>query len=249
LPEPAFTAPPEYQRTTYQQGNYGRPAPHPGVTQPVPAPPPPLQSRSGKALKWAVSALLIAALGLGSWQLAEALMERGSTSDDTNQTQTTEGDGDKNKPKPSLPIAIQDARDFDPFGDSSEKPGDIDKVYDSAPGTYWETAKYYGEFAAKFGNLKSGVGVILDLGKVQDVGKVSVTFEGSTAVELRAASGEDEPQSFESFTKVADGSGTDVDLKPSKELKARYVLVWLTELPMQSNGEYRGRVVDIKVTS
>jgi hypothetical protein len=248
-PEPAFTAPPEYQRTTYQQGNYGRPAPHPGVTQPVPAPPPPLQSRSGKALKWAVSALLIAALGLGSWQLAEALMERGSTSDDTNQTQTTEGDGDKNKPKPSLPIAIQDARDFDPFGDSSEKPGDIDKVYDSAPGTYWETAKYYGEFAAKFGNLKSGVGVILDLGKVQDVGKVSVTFEGSTAVELRAASGEDEPQSFESFTKVADGSGTDVDLKPSKELKARYVLVWLTELPMQSNGEYRGRVVDIKVTS
>ena len=75
-PEPAFTAPPEYQRTTYQQGTYGRPAPHPGVTQQVTAPPPPLQSRTGKALKWAVSALLIAALGLGSWQLADALMDR-----------------------------------------------------------------------------------------------------------------------------------------------------------------------------
>ncbi|MGC0330838.1 hypothetical protein RKD23_003828 [Streptomyces sp. SAI-170] len=248
-PEPAFTAPPEYQRTTYQQGNYGRPAPHPGVTQPVATPPPPLQSRPGKALKWAVSALLIAALGLGSWQLAEALMERGGKSDDTNQTQTTEG-GDKNKPKPSLPIAIQDARDFDPFGqDQSEKPGDIDKVYDNAPGTYWQTDKYYGEFAAKFGNLKSGVGVILDLGKVQDVGKVAVTFEGDTSVELLAADGDTEPQTFEAFTKVADGSGSAVDLKPSKELKARYVLVWLTELPLQSNGEYRGRVVDIKVTS
>ena len=35
-----------------------------GATQPVTgAPPPPLQSRTGKALKWAVSALLIAALG------------------------------------------------------------------------------------------------------------------------------------------------------------------------------------------
>ena len=75
-PEPAFTAPPEYQRTTYQQGTYGRPAPHRGATQPVPAPPPPLQSRTGKALKWAVSALLIAALGLGSWQLADALMDQ-----------------------------------------------------------------------------------------------------------------------------------------------------------------------------
>ncbi|MFJ8081620.1 protein kinase family protein [Streptomyces sp. NPDC096205] len=245
-PEPAFTAPPEYQRTTYQQGNYGRPAPHPGVTQPVAAPPPPLQSRPGKALKWAVSALLIAALGLGSWQLAEALMERGGKSDDTNQTQTTEG-GDKNKPKPSLPIAIQDARDFDPFGqDQSEKPGDIDKAYDNAPGTYWQTDHYYGP---NFANLKRGVGVILDLGKVQDVGKVTVTFEGSTSVELLAADGDVEPQTFEGFTKVAQGEGTTVDLKPTKALKARYVLVWLTDAPLQSNGEYRGRVVDIKATS
>lgn len=38
-PEPTFTAPPEYQRTSYQQG-YGRPAPHMGATQPVTAPPP-----------------------------------------------------------------------------------------------------------------------------------------------------------------------------------------------------------------
>ncbi|CAM5528229.1 hypothetical protein SVIOM342S_04120 [Streptomyces violaceorubidus] len=32
-PEPAYTAPPQYQRTAYQQGAYGRPAPRPGVTQ------------------------------------------------------------------------------------------------------------------------------------------------------------------------------------------------------------------------
>ncbi|MFJ5774761.1 protein kinase family protein [Streptomyces sp. NPDC093094] len=246
-PEPAFTAPPEYQRTTYQQGNYGRPAPHLGVTQPVPTPPPPLQSRTGKALKWAVSALLIAALGLGSWQLADALMDqRGGKSEEPGKTQTTHN-GDKNKPEPPRPIAIQDARDFDPFGqDRSEKPGDIDKVYDSAPGTYWQTDHYAG---ANFGNLKSGVGVILDLGKVQEVGKVGVTFEGSTPVQLLAADGDVEPQTFDSFTKVAEGSGETVDLKPAKALKARYVLVWLTELPLQPSGEFRGRVVDIKVTS
>jgi hypothetical protein len=248
-PEPAFTAPPEYQRTTYQQGTYGRTAPHPGVTQPVPAPPPPLQSRTGKALKWAVSALLIAALGLGSWQLADALMDQGGNADDPTQTQTTDGD-DKNaeKPKKPQPIAIQNARDFDPFGkDGSEKPGDISKVYDGIPGTYWQTDYYLG---AKFGNLKSGVGVILDLGKVQEVGNVSVTFVGSTSVELRAAQGDVEPQSFDAYTKVAGGTGTTVPLKPGKELKARYLLVWLTELPLQADsGQYRGRVVDIKVTS
>ncbi|HZF89794.1 protein kinase family protein [Streptomyces sp.] len=248
-PEPAFTAPPEYQRTTYQQGTYGRTAPHPGVTQPVPTPPPPLQSRTGKALKWAVSALLIAALGLGSWQLADALIDQGGKADDPNQTQTTDGD-DKNvdKPKKPQPIAIETASDFDPFGsDGSENSGDISKVYDTVPGTYWQTAYYLG---AKFGNLKSGVGVIVDLGKVQKVGNVTVTFVGSTSVELLAADGDAQPQSFDGYTKVADGTGTEVQLKPDKELQSRYLLVWLTELPLQADtGEYRGRVVDIKVTS
>ncbi|MEV0174479.1 protein kinase family protein [Streptomyces sp. NPDC050803] len=250
-PEPAFTAPPEYQRTTYQQGTYGRQSPHPGATQPVPAPPPPLQSRTGRALKWAVSALLIAALGLGSWQLADALMDRGGKSDETNQTQTTDGD-DKNAKKPASgkPIAIQGAHDFDPFGsDGSEKPGDISKVYDSSPGTYWQTDYYLG---AKFGNLKTGVGVILDLGKVQKVGKVTVSFVGATSVELRAASEDagSEPTSFDDYSKVAADSGTSVTLKPGDDLKSRYLLVWLTELPVQADtGEYRGRVVDIKVTS
>ncbi|AWT44289.1 MULTISPECIES: protein kinase family protein [Streptomyces] len=248
-PEPAFTAPPEYQRTTYQQGTYGRPAPHPGVTQPVPAPPPPLQSRTGKALKWAVSALLIAALGLGSWQLADALMDQGR-SDDTNQTQTTDGN-DKNgdQIRPAKPISISGARDFDPFGDGSEKPSDIGKTYDGDPSSYWQTDFYLSE---DFGRLKSGVGIIYDLGKVQDVGKVTVTFLGNTSVELRSA-GEKatvEPTSIDAFSKVAEGSGATVELKPGKPLKTRYLLVWLTKLPLQTDdGKWRGRLADVKVTS
>ncbi|MDO0913473.1 protein kinase family protein [Streptomyces sp. DT2A-34] len=249
-PEPAFTAPPDYQRTTYQQGTYGRQAPHPGATQPVPPPPPPLQSRTGKALKWAVSALLIAALGLGSWQLADALMDQGNKSEDSNQTQTTE-DNDKGQTKPvSKPIAIEGVSDFDPLGsDGSENPRDIDKIYDTAPNTYWQTSFYT---SSDFGRLKSGVGVILDLGKIQQVGKVTITFVGDTSVELRAASGDtgSEPTSLESYAKVAEGSGASVTLKPGESLKARYLLVWLTDLPRQADdGKFRGRVVDVKVSS
>ncbi|MFF5104785.1 serine/threonine protein kinase [Streptomyces sp. NPDC000134] len=248
-PEPAFTTPPEYQRTTYQQGTYGRPAPHPGVTQAVPAPPPPLQSRTGKALKWGVSALLIAALGLGSWQLADALMDRGGKAGDQNRTQTTDSD-DKSPKKPvsGKPIAISEARDFDPLGDQSEKPSEIGNVYDDSTATYWQTDYY---LSSDFGRLKSGVGVILDLGKAQRVGKVTVTFVGDTTVELRSASADaaSEPTSLDSYSKVAEGSGTTVVLKPDKTLKSRYLLVWLTDLPMQANGQWRGRLADIKVTS
>ncbi|MDT0480251.1 protein kinase family protein [Streptomyces doebereineriae] len=246
-PEPTFTAPPEYQRTTYQQGTYGRPAPHPGVTQPVPTPPPPLQSRTGRALKWAVSALLIAALGLGSWQLADALMDRGGKSDE-NQTQTTD-DGDKNPPKAaSVPITIAKGYDFDPFGDGSEKPKTIKKAYDNDTSSYWQTDFYEG---ANFGNLKPGLGMILDLGKVQDIGKVTVTFVGDTSVELRAAASDagSRPTSFDAYTKVAEGSGTGVPLKPDKAVKSRYLLIWLTKLPLTEEGNYRGRVADIKIAS
>ncbi|MFF7752176.1 serine/threonine protein kinase [Streptomyces sp. NPDC007971] len=250
-PEPTFTAPPEYQRTTYQQGTYGRTAPRPGATQPVATPPPPLQSRTGKVLKWTVSALLIAALGLGSWQLADALMGQSDKSNDTNNTQTQDGGGKGPKaPTAGKPIPIESARDFDPFGDQSEKPADISKAYDNDPSSYWQTDFYLG---ARFGNLKPGVGVILDLGKVQQVSKARITFVGETSVELRAAdeNAASEPASFTDFSKVAAGSGTTVTLQPGKSVKTRYLLVWLTQLPPDPDnpGHWRGRVADIKVTS
>ncbi|MEV4784604.1 protein kinase family protein [Streptomyces tuirus] len=248
-PEPAFTAPPEYQRTTYQQGTYGRQAPRPGVTQPVPTPPPPLQSRTGKALKWAVSALLIAALGLGSWQLADALMDQGGKTEDPGRTQTNDGNDKSPKTPVSKPITISSARDFDPLGDQTEKPSDIGKVYDGSTATYWQTDFY---LSPDFGRLKSGVGIILDLGKTQQVGKVTVRFVGDTSVELRSASPDAgaEPTSLDAYTTVAEGSGTTVELKPGKSLKSRYLLVWLTKLPLQQDdGKWRGRVADIKVTS
>lgn len=248
-PDPTFTAPPEYQRTTYQQGTYGRPAGSgASVTQPLlAAPPAPLQSRTGKALKWAVSALLIAALGLGSWQLAETLLDRDKSSGDPGTTQTNPENGDAPPVEKSEPVPIVGAKDFDPLGDGSEKPQDIDHVYDGDPNTYWHTDGYY---SADFGKLKEGVGVVLDLGKTQRVGAVDVTFlGGSTSVELRTAGGSSVPTMPNGFTKVAEGSGTKVSLKPGKAVQARYLLVWLTELPPSSEGNFRGKISDIKVTS
>lgn len=250
-PEPAFTTRPEYQRTTYQQGTYGRPAPHPGVTAPqqVATPPAPLQSRTGKVLKWTVAALLIAALGLGSWQVADKLIDRGNepTGPDSSQT----NDGEKNpEPESGKPVIITGAHDFDPLGtDGSEKPAGIKNSYDEDPSTSWTTDGY---FSADFGRLKSGVGIVLDLDEVQQVGTVDVSFlGGDTSVELRAApeGASSEPTTLDGFTKVADGSGSNVSLKPGKPVQTRYVLVWLTKLPQTDEGNFRGKVSEIKITS
>ncbi|WP_309061959.1 serine/threonine protein kinase [Streptomyces sp.] len=255
-PEPAFTTPPEYQRTTYQQGTYGRPAPHPGVTQPVQAPPPPLQSRTGKALKWAVSALLIAALGLGSWQLADALMDHGGKADDTNKTQTTDGD-DKNgnKPEPPKPLAIQGAQEYVAKG-NAQHPADVGKTYDGDSSTYWRTNSFIdGPVLAPY---KPGVGIVYDLGSKQKVSTAAIGlfYSGShTTVELYAADSL-QPSSLDAMQKIGTvtTSGNTATVKVTKPVKTQYVLVWLTALPhapgdTYSDPGYKQAVTDVTFKS
>ncbi|MFI1761707.1 serine/threonine protein kinase [Streptomyces sp. NPDC020800] len=231
-PEPTFTAPPEYQRTTYQQGTYGRTAPRPGATQPVATPPPPLQSRTGKVLKWTVSALLIAALGLGSWQLADALMDQSDKSNDTNNTQTQDGGG-KNGPRPKqTPIKIQHAQEFVAEGDP-QRPNDVDKTYDGNASTVWRTRSFNeGPAIAPF---KPGVGIVYDLGSAKNLGSATIGLHypgDHTTIDLYAADSLT-PPSLGSMTKIGSvtTTGTTATVNVKKSVKTQYVLVWLTAVP------------------
>ncbi|MFG2640994.1 protein kinase family protein [Streptomyces sp. NPDC048370] len=249
-PEPEFPTPPDYQRTTYQQGTYGRPQPRPGVQvpQPVMAPPAPLESRTGRVLKWAVSALLIAALGLGSWQIADRLLDQGKNKKETPQTTQPQDSEDEKQPEAGKPVTIAGASDFDPQGDGTETPSEIGNAFDGNPSTSWQTSIYYGY--SNFGRLKEGVGLVLDLGTVQEISKVEVAFQGVTSVQLRTApeSASSQPTSADAFTTVDSDSGAQVALTADKPVKTRYVLVWLTDLPGSGQG-YRGKITDIKITS
>ncbi|WP_405585572.1 protein kinase family protein [Streptomyces sp. NBC_01092] len=252
-PEPSFTAPPDYQRTTYQQGTYGRQT-RPGVTQQVPTPPPPLQSRTGKALKWAVSALLIAALGLGSWQLADALMDQGGKSDD-NQTQTTD-DGDKgsDSSKP-VQIKIRNAQEFVAKGEA-QAPEDVAKTYDGDGSSYWRTKSFVDgpEMNPAF---KPGVGIVYDLGSAQKVSAASIglLYPGPhTTITLYAADSMT-PSSLDSMEKIGTvtTNGTSATVKVTKSVKTQYVLVWLTAMPYAEGDEYSGSgfkqaLTDLKFT-
>ncbi|MES5819201.1 protein kinase family protein [Streptomyces sp. RG80] len=242
-PEPAFTAPPEYQRTTYQQGTYGRPAPHPGVTQPMSAPPPPLQSRTGRALKWAVSALLIAALGLGSWQLADALMDQSNKPDDTNQTQTTD-DNDKGGDKVKAPktLAIKGAREYVASGDA-QAPDDVDLTYDGDSSTFWRTKRYNeGPTLAPY---KPGVGIVYDLGSSQQISTASIGLRyagNNTTVKLYAADGLSPSTGVDGMTEIgtATTNGNSLTVKASKKVKSQYVLLWITAVPNAPSDGYSG---------
>ncbi|MGW7050211.1 protein kinase family protein [Streptomyces sp. NPDC054887] len=253
-PEPTFTALPEYQRTTYQQGTYSRPGPHPGVpaTQAVPAVPPhPLQSRTGKVLKWGVAALLIAALGLGSWQLADTLLNRGQDAGETKSSEPSDDEAPKKRdPKP---IAISDASVFAPNGDGIA-PEKVPNSIDGNTGTAWLTGEYHG--FANFGNLpqrKDGSGIIVDLGSVKDVSGLDIDmYRSGQTVQVRAA-GEDasEPAALSDFTqKMTESAVADSKLEATldKPVRTRYILVHITSLPPDgSSDRFRGGIAEIKV--
>ncbi|MEU5150573.1 protein kinase family protein [Streptomyces yangpuensis] len=253
-PEPAFTAPPEYQHTTYQQGSYGRTTPI-GVTAvqslPVAPPPPPLQSRTGRALKWGVAALLIAALGLGSWQLADTLLERGTQKGNSGTSNNTKPGTTGDDPKetgPGEPLKIQGVSVIG----GSVKPALAPKTIDGDHETAWITPEYYNY--ANFGRLEqenNGSGIIVDLGEVKDVSglEVDMYVAGQTVEVLAAAPDATNPGTVGAFgQQITKLERTDKKLQTTleKPVRTRYVLIHVTELPA-SGGGYRGGINEIKV--
>ncbi|MCX4959437.1 protein kinase family protein [Streptomyces virginiae] len=257
-PEPAFTAPPEYQHTTYQQGIYGRPTP-PGVNttqnRPVAPPPPPLQSRTGRALKWGVAALLIAALGLGSWQLADTLLDHSGqkgNSGTNNNPQTGTEDNPK-QPEPGKQLEIKDVSEFSPHG-APTKPKDVEKTTDGKSDTAWITPQYLG--FSKFGNLderKDGSGIVVDLGKLQNVSALNIDlYVAGQVVEVRAApQSASHPDSLSGFSvpisSKPERTDKNLQITPQDPVFTRYVLVHITDLPSDNDGGFRGGINEIKV--
>ncbi|MGO4419817.1 serine/threonine protein kinase, partial [Streptomyces sp. MCAF7] len=262
-PEPTFTAPDAFQRTTYQQGVYGRPPHHgrpslaTGPAVPVP-PPPPLQSRTGKALKWTVSALLIAALGLGSWQLADTLLKEEKKSPPSRSQQ--KGNDDKPTKSAGKQVKIVNAREFAP-GTKPQNPAQAKLTYDGDASSSWRTSSYIDgpEFAP---SVKKGVGIIYDLGseRTLDSATLGLLYGGPyTKVSLYATgslspsvSGSDPVASFQKLgsDKIESKSA---ELKIKSKVKTRYVLVWLTALPYSApepnyDNPYKQAITDVKFT-
>jgi hypothetical protein len=133
----------------------------------------------------------------------------------------------------AVPITAGDV--YDPFGDGEpENTSDVPLAFDGDPSTSWSTVEYRGSPA--FGNLKEGVGLVLDLGQAQDLAAVTLisTTPGAT-VEIRT--GDAPSGDLDSFDVAATGTMEDeTRLAFDAPVSARYVLVWITGLVAGDNG-------------
>lgn len=147
--------------------------------------------------------------------------------------------------------------DFDPTADNGngeENPNLVKYAWDGNPATAWQTLVYLN--SAKFGKLKPGVGLVVDLGQQASVGEVNVRLKGTpTGIQLRvpndtgATSAPTTKASAWKTVASIDAAGTTAQLKPASPVTTRYLLVYVTSLPNIGSNKYQASINEIEVKS
>jgi hypothetical protein len=138
------------------------------------------------------------------------------------------------------------AVDFDPQGSEprEENPDQVPNVLDGDPATSWSTSSYLQNFGP--GGLKTGVGLVIDLGATKGVREVVVTTEGGQT-SLAAYVTSSPPTGIADLTPVGTASGTGpLTITLDEAVSGRYVTVWLTLLP-PVGAEFRGTISEVQV--
>lgn len=161
------------------------------------------------------------------------------------------GSGDDTSPSvaptaTATPLSGLSADDFDPQGDPNEEnPDQAPLAVDGDRSTAWSTVTYVQQLGPT--GLKTGVGLLVDLGGSYEVDQVVLRFLGApTAASIFVT--DTAPLDLRGMSPVASGraAGETLRLRPAQPPQGRYLVVWLTELPPVDGG-YRGAVAEVEV--
>ena len=153
-------------------------------------------------------------------------------------------------PTPAVPLtgSVLPPASATSFGTSGPGQGDNEqlasKAIDGSRRTAWNTDWYT---SARFGNLYSGTGLLLDMGKSVTItgAQISLGNAPGASLQLRVGSAPtlaDLPPA----AKAAGASGM-VRLRPATPAHGRYVLIWFTRLPPNANGNFEASVYNVRL--
>lgn len=179
------------------------------------APPRDDHAHGPSPLRWVVPVLLLIAAAVGAAFLISAI-----SGDDPGRERPESSPGSVAR------IEITAVRDFDPGGSAVEHSDEVPLARDGDPATSWTTEQY----TSPLQDVKSGVGLLFDLGSPQDVARVHVSSPTpGYSFELRAGPelGDDE-LSLRVLETITDAEGEE---RIEVDDTARYWLVWITDFP------------------
>ena len=144
------------------------------------------------------------------------------------------------------PLTIVSVQDYDPEGDGHESHNQVAAIFDNNPATVWSTELYQDR---DVGGLKSGVGLVLDLGSPKTVRNVEVvTANGDADWSAQVYASDSVPETLSGWGAPRFSGQTlsaDAQLGLTPPARARNVLIWITNLP--PNRPYRLRVSEVRV--
>ena len=97
-----------------------------------------------------------------------------------------------------------------------------------------------------FGGLRSGTGLLLDLGEAATVTDVRLTLGSETGADVQVEAGSTPSVDLPAVASAWDAGGT-VRLTAATPVKARYLLIWFTRLPPDGHGHYQVIAYDVSV--
>ena len=138
------------------------------------------------------------------------------------------------------------ATSFDPYGDGQGENSQLaSRAIDASPATAWHTQWYT---TARFGNLKPGTGLLLDMGQRVTITGVRLLLGSAPGADLQLRAG-DRASSLTDMPPFARITGADgkVHLRLTEPAHGRYVLIWFTKLPPDSSGTSQAIVYNVEL--
>jgi hypothetical protein len=151
-------------------------------------------------------------------------------------------------PSPSATPTVLEpagASAFGPGGTSSgDNPSTAAAAIDASTATAWRTQWYA---SAAFGNLKTGTGLLVDMGRPVKITSVRILMDSATGADLKLYTGAEPVLADDQVQATASDVGGSVHLTLTAPERARYLVIWFTLLPPDSAGTYREGIYSIKV--
>ena len=249
--DPSYPNDPEVSESSYPEGpRYDESLPYQAPAPLLPAEagaPPSLAQRRYVLMLFAglcAVALLLGIAGasrIGRNSDLEALLGPDPTArittSTTGPTTSESGGGDAEE------LFISGATGYDPEGIGGDENNDLAaRVFDGNPATYWQSEGYQGP---KFGGLKAGVGLLVDLGTTATPKQIVLNLPTPNSFEIYL-SPEPDRGTATPFGQQTGVTGVVTATVPAGTT-GRYVIVWFTDAPQGQDGWFRATLAEVSV--
>jgi hypothetical protein len=211
------------------------------------------RSAASRAVTSVVIVLVLAAVAATAWVISTSLHKSTGSNNAATKTPRTS----VSSPAATGSTVLKPVGDttFNILGSppgNTEDPATAGLAIDNSLSTAWSTSYY---FQANFGGLKSGTGLLIDMGREVRLSQVTVLFGSQCCTTAEIYLGNSNTMSgdaLSNFTKVAPAatsSGEHVYTVTSSAT-GRYVLIWLTGNlpPMQGqSGKYQALIYNVAI--